>query len=435
MSAVAASVGARGGTVAALRSDADVGKQSTVAPARVALLGTGNVGTAVLQRLAGWRGTARGDLLALVHAGNSRGALRGEPLCTASAHRHVLAGRAWPADAASAALDGVADTLTGNGNGNAHGRGYGLGHRIVIDATASEGVADYHARWLAQGIHVVTACKLGLGTSLQRWQAINLAAARGNARYGDSATVGAGLPLLRTLRDLQAGGDTIHAIAGVLSGSLAWLFNHYDGQQPFSQLVAQAKDAGYTEPDPRDDLSGEDVRRKIVILARAAGVALASDAVEVESLLALAAAADARAASDADAQTDTGAASGAGTQRRTHANTQTENTPAALQASSADGVTSALDALLQQRHRAAAATGAQLRYIARLQDGRATVRLETLDANHPLAGGTGTDNKLAIWSDRYCDQPLVIQGPGAGAEVTAAGLLDDALRIARSTRG
>ncbi len=411
--------------VAASGSNGESETATGAVPARVALLGTGNVGTAVLQRLAGWRGTARGDSLALVHAGNSRGALRGEPLCAYTAHRQVQSGRAWPADAASAALDGVADALTGSGRPH--------GHRIVIDATASEAVADHHARWLAQGIHVVTACKLGLGTSLQRWQAINLAAARGNARYGDSATVGAGLPLLRTLRDLQAGGDAIHAIAGVLSGSLAWLFNHYDGQQPFSELVAQAKDAGYTEPDPRDDLSGEDVRRKIVILARAAGVALASDAVEVESLLALAAAADARAASDADAQTDTAAASGAGTERRTHANSPTENTPAAPQAPSADGVTPALDALLQQRHRAAAATGAELRYIARLQDGRATVRLETLDASHPLAAGAGTDNKLAIWSDRYCDQPLVIQGPGAGAEVTAAGLLDDALRIARST--
>lgn len=345
--------------------------------ARVALLGTGTVGKAVLKRLGSWAGTERGDALALVHAGNSRGALRGDPLCATAAHAQLVTGTGWQADAGLAALAGVSDALSGPG------------HRIVIDATASEDVAEHHARWLAQGIHVVTACKLGLGTSLERWRTINEAAVSGNTRYGDSATVGAGLPLLRNIRDLQAGGDKIHAIAGVLSGSLAWLFNQYDGQQSFSQLVQQAKEAGYTEPDPRDDLSGEDVRRKIVILARAAGVPLASDDVEVESML---------------------------------VGVPDEGGDAALQA---------LDTPLDERHRAASATGAQLRFVARLQDGRATVRLESLDATHPLAGGSGTDNLVAIWSDRYCDQPLLIQGPGAGAEVTAAALLDDALRITR----
>ncbi|KIQ97410.1 Aspartokinase [Lysobacter sp. A03] len=318
----------------------------------------------------------------LVHAGNSRGAMRGERLCPAEVKRGLLDGNPWQADPSLANLSGVADALAGNGPA----------HRIIIDATASGEVADYHAHWLEQGIHVVTACKLGSGTTLERWRAINDAVARGNARYGDSATVGAGLPLLRNIRDLQAGGDTIHSIAGVLSGSLAWLFNHYDGQQPFSQLVLQAKDAGYTEPDPREDLSGDDVRRKILILARAAGVPLASDEVAVDSLLEL-------------------AADGA----------------------SADAGLEALDAPMAERFEAASAAGAQLGFIARLQDGRARVGLERLDATHPLAGGAGTDNRVAIWSDRYCDQPLVIQGPGAGAGVTAAGLLDDALRIARST--
>ncbi|QOW19050.1 homoserine dehydrogenase [Lysobacter ciconiae] len=359
--------------------------------ARVALLGTGNVGKAVLDRLAGWDGTPRGDSLALVHAGNSRGALRGERLCPADIKRRLVDGSPWQPDPALANLSGVADALAGTGPA----------HRIIIDATASGEVADHHARWLAQGIHVVTACKLGLGTTLERWQDIHDAAAHGSTRYGDSATVGAGLPLLRNIRDLQAGGDTIHAIAGVLSGSLAWLFNHYDGKKPFSELVDEARQAGYTEPDPREDLSGDDVRRKILILARAAGVPLASDEVEVESLL-------------DPAGPETG-------QDRHGA--RGEDT----------GVSPSLDALLQQLHRAAAAKGEQLRYIARLHNGRATVRLETLDATHPLASGAGTDNKLAIWSDRYREQPLVIQGPGAGAEVTAAGLLDDALRIARST--
>lgn len=115
--------------------------------ARVALLGTGNVGRAVLERLAGWAGTPQGDALKLVHAGNSRGALRGDPLCAATVHQRLTDGSDWQADAALASFSGVSDALSGPG------------HRIVIDATASEEVADQHPQWLAQGIHVVTACK------------------------------------------------------------------------------------------------------------------------------------------------------------------------------------------------------------------------------------------------------------------------------------
>lgn len=263
---------------------------------------------------------------------------------------------------------------------------------IVVDASASDTLAAHHAQWLAAGAHVVTACKLGQGTSLARWRAIRSAATSGHSQYGDSATVGAGLPLLRTLRELQAGGDRIHGIAGVLSGSLAWLFNHYDGKQPFSQFVREARDAGYTEPDPRDDLSGEDVRRKLVILARAAGIELEAEAVTVESLV-----------------------------------------PEALAALSVEAVDAALPALdepLRLRYAQAYRNGEVLKFIARLENGQARVGLESLPGDHPLAAGAGTDNRVAIWSDRYAVQPLVVQGPGAGAEVTAAALIDDVLRIA-----
>ena len=353
----------------------------TPVSARVALLGTGTVGSAVLQRLAQWQGTDLGERLRLVHVANSRHACGDRyglsPM--AAAQQLQASGRI-------AVLESVAPALAGQDV------------RIVVDATASDAIAARHAAWLAQGIHVVTACKLGQGTSLARWRTIRAACAHGDSHYGDSATVGAGLPLLRSIRELRAGGDRIHAIAGVLSGSLAWLFHHYDGLRPFSGFVREARDAGYTEPDPREDLSGEDVRRKLLILARAAGVELEADAVAVDSLV-----------------------------------------PAALAALDRGAVDIALprlDAPLRARYADAYKRGGKLRFVARLDcdaggGAMARVGLESLPGGHPLAGGAGTDNRVAIWSDRYREQPLLIQGPGAGAEVTAAALLDDVLAILR----
>jgi len=261
----------------------------------------------------------------------------------------------------------------------------------LIDATADGGVASRHPELLRSGIHVATACKLAAGTSLSLWQQILSACDEYGAGFGDRATVGAGLPLLRSIRELRAGGDTIHAIAGIMSGSLAWLFNRFDGSRPFSELVREARAAGFTEPDPRDDLSGEDVRRKILILARAAGFALDSHEVDVESLV-----------------------------------------PEALRDVSPDQldahlgkIDASLEALLDNAHR----VGRKLRFVARFENGRARVGVEAISPCDPLAGGAGTDNRVAIWSDRYATQPLIIQGPGAGPEVTAAALLDDVLSL------
>ena len=266
---------------------------------------------------------------------------------------------------------------------------------IVVDATASDAVAARHADWLSRGIRVVTANKLGNGADLLRAQSVARAQREGHAQYGDSATVGAGLPLLRSIRDLVAGGDRIHAVEGVLSGSLAWLFDRYDGMRPFSGFVREAREAGYTEPDPRIDLSGEDVRRKLLILARAAGIALEAHEVRVDSLVpaVLAAAAD----------------------------------------DELDAVLTSLDVPLRERYQDAYRDGAKLRFVGRFDISGASVGLRALPADHPLCGGSGTDNRVAIHSDRYRDQPLVIQGPGAGAEVTAAGLLDDVIRIAQTS--
>ena len=345
--------------------------------ARLALLGSGTVGQAVLGRLHDWRTTGHGRGLRLVYAANTRLVLEDAAgLCPAFARTRLTEA---PAAASGCESGRIAKALGSRGV------------RIVIDSTADGGVARRHPDLLRAGIHVATACKLATGTSLALWEQVHAACADHGAGFGDRATVGAGLPLLRSIRELRAGGDRIHAIAGVMSGSLAWLFDRFDGSQPFSALVREAREAGFTEPDPREDLSGEDVRRKLLILARAAGFALDSDAVEVRSLV-----------------------------------------PSALRdlpVAKLDQALPRIDAPLAGLLDGARGEGKSLRFVARFEDGRASVGIEAIGSCDPLAGGRGTDNRVAIWSDRYARQPLVIQGPGAGPEVTAAALLDDVLHL------
>lgn len=344
-------------------------------PRHLALLGTGTVGSAFVQRYQSLqaRGIALPQFSWLANSRTARacGQLPEAELAEANrAQRGASAPQPW-----------------------AEAEGLRRGD-VVVDATASDEVANWHEQWLARGVHVVTANKLGQGAQLARAQAIAGNGLDGGARYGDSATVGAGLPLLSSLRGLVAGGDRIHRVEGVLSGSLAWLFHHYDGQRPFSAWVRDAVRAGYTEPDPRIDLSGEDVRRKLLILARASGIALQAGQVEVASLV-----------PDALAQLPT---------------------PAAIEQ------LSLLDAPLQQQWEKAQVQNGCLRFIGGFDPDGAHVGLRIVPRDHPLAGGAQTDNRVSIHSDRYNAQPLLIQGPGAGADVTAAALLDDVLQITRA---
>jgi aspartokinase/homoserine dehydrogenase 1 len=276
-----------------------------------------------------------------------------------------------------------------------HLRAAHLPHAAILDCSGSDVVAAHYPKWLAAGIHVITPNKQAGAGPMERYQAIRAARVSGNSHFRYEATVGAGLPVITTLRDLLDTGDELHAAEGIFSGTLAWLFNRFDGSVPFSQLVREAHALGYTEPDPRDDLSGTDVARKLVILAREAGRELSLDEVDVESLV-----------------------------------------PASLRGASADEFMARLeelDAGMAGRFAAAHATGKVLRYVARLdRDGAASVGLVELERTHAFANIRLTDNIVQFTTRRYCDNPLVIQGPGAGPEVTAAGVFADLLRVAAS---
>ncbi len=275
----------------------------------------------------------------------------------------------------------------------AHVRSEHLPHAVILDCSASDAVADQYATWLRNGIHVITPNKHAGAGALSRYTAIRDAATSAGARFRYEATVGAGLPIIQTLRDLLDTGDELNAIDGIFSGTLAWLFNRFDGATPFSELVREAHRLGYTEPDPRDDLSGTDVARKLVILAREAGWRLSLDEVRVESLV-----------------------------------------PQALRSGDAESFMAALpqlDAMMRQRFDEAAQTQHVLRYVAHLdREGHATVGLTALPRDHAFANIRLTDNIVQFSTKRYCDNPLVVQGPGAGPDVTAAGVFSDLLRVA-----
>ena len=275
-----------------------------------------------------------------------------------------------------------------------HVRGDDGRHALLVDCSASDEVAAHYPCWLGAGLHVVTPNKLAGSGPLERWQAIR-AACTGGARFRCEATVCAGLPVVQTLRDLLDTGDELLAVEGMFSGTLAWLCNRHDGQQPFSALVREAHALGYTEPDPRDDLSGLDVARKLVILAREAGWPLSLEDVDLESLV-----------------------------------------PEALAALPREVFLQRLDELdapMAAKLAGARADGGVLRHVAQLdRHGRASVRLRVLPTSHAFAHTRLTDNIVQFSTRRYCDNPLIVQGPGAGPEVTAAGVFADLLRIAES---
>ncbi|AIU90141.1 bifunctional aspartate kinase/homoserine dehydrogenase II [Pectobacterium odoriferum] len=265
---------------------------------------------------------------------------------------------------------------------------------VVLDVTASESVADLYLDFASYGFHVISANKLAGASGGNNYRQIRDAFAKTDRHWLYNATVGAGLPVNFAVRDLRESGDSILAISGIFSGTLSWLFLQFDGTVPFTDLVDQACQQGLTEPDPRVDLSGQDVMRKLVILAREAGYDIEPSQVRVESLV-----------------------------------------PLGCEKGSVDYFFENGDSLneqMLQRLEAAQEMGLVLRHVARFDsNGKARVGVEAVRPDHPLASLLPGDNVFAIESRWYRDNPLVIRGPGAGRDVTAGALQSDLNRLAQ----
>ena len=342
----------------------------------IGLIGPGNVGGALLRQLLEAQPRLKAERhldLRIRVVANSRKMLRSETTLSS-----LDLERGEPLD-----LDAFAK----------HVKSEHIPHALIVDCSGRADMAERYEGWLAQGIHVVTPSKHAGSGDSQRLAALHAAGAKTGARFRYEATVGAGLPVVMTLRNLIDTGDQPRSIAGLFSGTLAWLFNHYDGSRPFSELLSEARAAGYTEPDPRDDLSGTDVARKAVILAREAGWSLSLDGVDVENLV--------------------------------PSQLRDVPLPEFLQR------LGEFDAPIAERLAAAKAENKVLRYLAEVDaSGRATVALRAVEATHPAASAQGTDNLFAFHTARYHTRPLVVKGPGAGPDVTAAGVFGDILAIA-----
>ena len=265
---------------------------------------------------------------------------------------------------------------------------------IFVDCTASDAIADKYSEILSAGFPLVAANKKAASGAYESYAQLQHLSKENHTPFLYETNAGAGLPVIQTIRQLYESGDTIHNIEGILSGTLSYIFNTYDGTVSFSELVADAQEKGYTEPDPRDDLDGMDVARKLLILAREAGYQLEPEDISVNKFL----------------------------------------PESCFEATSTDKFFTKLkdaDSDMKNRYDGAKEAGKVLRFIASLENGEATVSLQAVDANHPFYHVAGSDNIVAITTARYSERPLVIQGAGAGAKVTAVGVLSDILRASK----
>jgi aspartate kinase len=269
-----------------------------------------------------------------------------------------------------------------------------LRNSIFVDLTASQEVVDTYPKLLQKSVSVIACNKIACSSPYEVYRKLKDLAREYNTDFFFETNVGAGLPIINTLNDLMRSGDQVNRIEAVLSGTLNFVFNNYNGTRKFADVVRQAQAEGYTEPDPRLDLSGTDVARKILILVREAGYRLEMSDIENIPFL-----------------------------------------PESCLAGSVEDFYSEMERHEERFRRLfedAAKQNLSLKYIASFNDGKASVGLQSIGEDHNFANLSGKDNAVLFYTNRYAEQPLVIKGAGAGADVTAAGVFADIIRAARA---
>ena len=351
--------------------------ETTYKQVNVFIAGAGNVGSKLLaqlnQQLEFLKNSNRLNIK-IVGLANSKKALLNDDGIDLNKWKELLT--AAPANT----IEGYIDTIIAKN----------LRNTIFVDVTASDVVATCYNKLLQKSIAVVACNKVACSSSYNYYQQLKDSAREFNAKFLFETNVGAGLPIIGTLNDLISSGDKINKMQAVLSGTLNFVFNNYDGKKSFASVVKQAQDEGYTEPDPRLDLSGKDVMRKIMILARESGEKIEMDDIANNSFM-----------------------------------------PESCMQGSVENFYAEMEkqeAHFKAIYEEAAAKGNKLKFVASYENGKAAVGLQHINPEHDFYHLYGKDNIVLFYTNRYPEQPMVVKGAGAGAEVTASGVFADIIR-------